>query len=98
RPKKAFLEVSVFLGRPLKAPQIRRVNPASKTKFVHVVHIRHRDEVESPISDWLREAYEFADVRAARAPARAADSRRPARKPTAKLGHRAHAAPRQKAA
>ena len=25
RPKKSFLEVCVFLGRPLKAPQVRRV-------------------------------------------------------------------------
>src|SRR5919109_1079904 len=33
RPKKSFLELCVFLGRPLKAPQVRRVMPASKTKF-----------------------------------------------------------------
>ena len=26
RPKKSFLEVCVFLGRPLKAPQVRRVD------------------------------------------------------------------------
>ena len=57
RPKKKFLEVCVFLGRTVKAPQVRRVDPASKSKTVHVIHIRHRDEVEAPITDWLEEAY-----------------------------------------
>jgi hypothetical protein len=61
RPKKNFLEVCVFLGRAVKAPQIRRVTRSSKTKLVHIVHIKHRDEVEAPITDWLQEAYEFAD-------------------------------------
>ena len=51
RPKKQFLEVSVFLGRPLKAPQVRRAMPSSKSKMVNVLHIRHRDEVEAPVTD-----------------------------------------------
>jgi hypothetical protein len=62
RPKRNFLEVCVFLGRTLKAPQVRRVDRASKHKIVHVIQIRHRDEVETPITDWLREAYELSDV------------------------------------
>jgi hypothetical protein len=62
RPKRKFLEVCVFLGRTLKAPQVRRVDRASKSKVVHVIQIRHRDEVETPITDWLREAYELSDV------------------------------------
>jgi len=62
RPKRKFLEVCVFLGRTLKAPQVRRVDRASKSKVVHVIQIRHRDEVEAPITDWLREAYELSDV------------------------------------
>jgi hypothetical protein len=61
RPKRTYLEVCVFLGRRVKAPQIRRVEPSSKTKFAHILAIRHRDEVEAPITDWLREAYDFAD-------------------------------------
>jgi hypothetical protein len=65
RPKRNFLELSVFLGRALKAPQVRRVDRASKSKIVHVVHVKHRDEVEAPITDWLKEAYEFSDVLAA---------------------------------
>ena len=61
RPKKNFLEVCVFLGRTLKAPQVRSSDRASKSKVYHIIHIRHRDEVEAPITDWLREAYEFSD-------------------------------------
>jgi hypothetical protein len=66
RPKKNFLEVCVFLGRTLKAPQVRRSDRASKAKVYHIIHIKHRDEVEAPITDWLREAYEFSDVLASK--------------------------------
>src|SRR5258706_7837695 len=62
RPKRTFLEVCVFLGRTLKAPQVRRADPASKSKIYHIIQIRHRDEVEAPITDWLREAYELSDA------------------------------------
>jgi hypothetical protein len=62
RPKKSFLEVCVFLGRPLKAPQVRRSEASSKSKFANIIQIRHRDEVEAPITDWLREAYEYSDL------------------------------------
>ena len=50
----------VFLPRTLKAPQVRRALPASKSKFAHLIQVRHRDEVEAPMTDWLHEAYEFA--------------------------------------
>ena len=62
RPKRNFLELCVFLGRSLKAPQVRRADKASKSKIVHFIHIRHRDEVEPPITDWLQEAYELSDA------------------------------------
>ena len=62
RPKKSFLEVCIFLRRALKAPQVRRVDQSSKTKFWHIIQIRHRDEVESPITDWLKEAYDSAEA------------------------------------
>ena len=70
RPKKSYLEVCVFLGRAVKAPQVRRVDPASQSKIVNFIHIRHRDEVEVPITDWLQEAYDLAGVLAAK-PSRA---------------------------
>ena len=60
RPKRTVLEVCIVLGRPLRVPAIRRVIPASKTKFAHLIRVTHRDEVEAPITDWLQEAYEFA--------------------------------------
>jgi hypothetical protein len=61
RPKRSYLEVCVFLGRTVKAPQVRRTEPSSKTKTVHFIQVRHRDEVEAPLTDWLREAYELQD-------------------------------------
>jgi len=67
RPKKNFLEVCVFLGRSLKATQVRRSDRASKSKVYHIIHIRHRDEVEAPIIDWLKEAYELSHVLAPKA-------------------------------
>ena len=57
RPKEKYLELCIFLGRRLEAPQVRRVDQASKSKLYHLIRITHRDEVESPITDWLQEAY-----------------------------------------
>ena len=67
RPKKSFLEVCLFLGRPIKAPQVKRVENPSRAKVVNIIHVRHRDEVEAPITEWLREAYELPDRLAASA-------------------------------
>jgi hypothetical protein len=75
RPKTKYLEVCIFLGRVLKAPQVRSVVQSSKSKHAHLIRITHRDEVEPPITDWLREAYEQSDRLGARAT-------------TAKRGHR----------
>jgi Domain of unknown function (DUF5655) len=62
RPKRSFLELCVFLGREVHAPQIRKAEPTSKTKWVHFIKVMHRDQVEPPITDWLLEAYEFAGM------------------------------------
>ena len=62
RPKSQYLEVCIFLGRTLKAGQIRGFRQASRTKVAHLVRITHRDEVESPFTDWLREAYDVSDA------------------------------------
>ena len=40
RPKKSFLEVCLFLGRPVKAPQIKRVENPSRAKVANLVHVR----------------------------------------------------------
>jgi hypothetical protein len=76
RPKKNFLEVCVFLGRSVKAPHVRRVVRASKSKLAHIIQIRHRDEVEAPITDWLQEAYELPDRLAAKAWTKGSGSKR----------------------
>jgi hypothetical protein len=62
RPKRSFLEVVVFLGRAVKSPKINKVVESSRVKRAHVIHVKHRDEVEEPLTDWLREAYEFEPV------------------------------------
>jgi hypothetical protein len=60
RPKRKLLEVWFFLGRTLKHAMIRKTLQSSKTKVAHLVHIAHRDQVESPLTDWLAEAYEVS--------------------------------------
>src|SRR5688572_33306727 len=62
RPRRSFLELNVFLDRTIRAPQVRRVVEGSGKRRVHVIHVRHRDEVEQPITDWIREAYELFDA------------------------------------
>jgi hypothetical protein len=60
RPKRAHLELCVFLGRAIKSPRVKKPTPVSKTKFANIVRIVHRDEVEAPITEWMQEAYDFA--------------------------------------
>jgi len=62
RPKRSYLELCIFLGRPVQAPQIRRVTRVSASKLAHFVQVRHRDEVEAPLTDWLEEAYALPDA------------------------------------
>jgi len=66
RPRRSFLQVCVFLDRAVRAPQVRRVDRKSASKLVNIIHITHRDEVEPPFTDWLREAYDLPDKLAQR--------------------------------
>jgi hypothetical protein len=75
RPRRSFLQVCVFLGRAVRAPQVRRVERKSALKLVNVIHISHRDEVEPPITDWLREAYDLPDRLTTRGSKRSKGSR-----------------------
>ena len=79
RPKRTFLEVCVFLGRTVKAPQIRRSDASSKSKVYHIIQIRHRDEVEAPFTDWLQEAYALQDQAPLAKPAKSATARKSGR-------------------
>ena len=83
RPKTKVLEVCVFLGRTVKGAQIRRTAPASRSKIAHIIHLKHRDEVEAPVTDWLREAYDVSESLSAKAaPRRAAPAKRKTSKKT----------------
>jgi hypothetical protein len=84
RPKRSYLEVCIFLGRAVKAPQVKRVDRSSKTKLVHFIRVVHRDEVEPPMTDWLREAYLLQDAPAVKPRKKATPprARKPVRKPT----------------
>ena len=62
RPQKSFLEIWFFLGRTLKDARVRSVVSTSKVKVGHQLRIKHRDEVESPITDWLKEAYDVSET------------------------------------
>jgi hypothetical protein len=79
RPKRSFLELCVFLGRTIRARQVKRSMASSKTKVAHIIQIRHRDEVEPPITDWLDEAYHLQD-----APVQAQAKRKSKPKPKAR--------------
>lgn len=59
RPKRNWLELAVFLKRALRSPLVKRAESKSKVKIANIIRITHRDEVEPPLTDWLREAYEF---------------------------------------
>jgi len=61
RPRKSYLEICFFLGRKLKDPRVRMAVQTSKVKFGHIIRVKHRDEVESPVTDWLKEAYDVSE-------------------------------------
>jgi len=82
RPKRKHLEICVFLGRTIRAPQVKRAIQSSKAKIAHILHVTHRDEVEAPITDWLHEAYEYSDVANARPSVAKAKAPRTVRKKT----------------
>jgi hypothetical protein len=81
RPKRNYLELCIFLGRALKAPQVKKIYESSRVKRAHIVHVKHRDEVESPITDWMQEAYDFEPL--AKAAAKATPAKKKATKKTA---------------
>jgi hypothetical protein len=93
RPQAKRLEVCFFLGRTVTSPLVRRAMPASKTKVAHLVHLTHRDQVEAPLTDWMREAYDVSDALSARAKKTAAA----VKTPTKNVAKRAPAKKKKKA-
>jgi Domain of unknown function (DUF5655) len=78
RPKKKVLEVWFFLGRTVKSPMVRKTMQSSQVKIAHLVHVTHRDQVESPLTDWLKEAFYASEELSAKL------RKKPAKKKTAK--------------
>lgn len=92
RPKRQHLELCVFLDRPLKAPQVHRAMPSSKTKYANLIRIVHRDQVEPPITDWIAEAFDY--VERPQSKARPGRSRRATTSPTRKRARKSSASKR----
>jgi len=88
RPRRSHLQVCVFLGRAVKAPQVRRVERKSTSKAVNIIHITHRDEVEAPLVDWLREAYDLQDAACPAKPRREIHASEGSVKPKPRAGAR----------
>src|SRR5215204_6350629 len=84
RPKRSFLEVVIFLGRAIKSPRIKKVIESSKVKRAHIIQVKHRDEVEQPLTEWLGEAYDFEAVAKKTAVKKQAATKAPAKKKTGK--------------
>ncbi len=84
RPRRSYLEVSVFLKRGLKSPHVKRVERRSKAKVANILKITHRDAVEPPLTDWLREAFDLEGTMAAKKQAKKAKRVRRS-KPSAKF-------------
>ena len=91
RPKQKYLAVVIFLGRVVKSPKIRSVTESSKTKRAHVVRVTHRDEVEPPLTDWLREAYDVSEKLSATS---ATKRKRPSRSPARGTRRKGYSSPR----
>ena len=98
RPKPKYLEVCFFLGRTVKSPRITRAVAASRVKVAHLVRVRHRDEVEPPLTDWIREAYETSDALSGRAAAGTRPGKTTGGKPASKNAVKTTAARRRKTA
>jgi len=61
RPTKSYLEICFFLSRRVKDQRVRMAVQTSKATSGHIIRVKHRDEVEPPITDWLKEAYDVSD-------------------------------------
>src|ERR1700685_1370771 len=59
RPKKTFLEVWIFLPRKIEG--LRSMHrPTKKERHCNLFKLVHADQIEGPLTDWIREAFDFA--------------------------------------
>jgi Domain of unknown function (DUF5655) len=60
RPKKTFIEVWIFLPHTIEGLKFTS-SATNKVRYCNLFKLIHPDQVESPLTDWLREAFDFAD-------------------------------------
>jgi hypothetical protein len=59
RPRKKFLEVWIFLPRKIEG-LISTQAPTRKVKYCNLFKVVHIDQIEEPLTEWIREAFNFA--------------------------------------
>jgi len=59
RPRKTFLEVWIFLPRKIQGLTSMH-GPTKKVKYCNLFKVIHADQIEEPLTDWIREAFDFA--------------------------------------
>lgn len=59
RPRKTFLEVWIFLPRKIQGLTSMH-GPTKKVKYCNLFKVIHADQIEEPLTDWIREALDFA--------------------------------------
>jgi Domain of unknown function (DUF5655) len=59
RPRKTFLEVWIFLPREIEGLTSMH-GPTKKARYCNLFKLVHADQVEEPLTDWIREAFDFA--------------------------------------
>jgi hypothetical protein len=61
-PKKDRLEVRFSLSRILKSPRLRISVPVSHKHFKNCIDIKSKDEIDTELLAWIREAYHLKDT------------------------------------
>lgn len=56
RPKKSYIELVFFLNREFQHPLLKPY-AVSKTKWGYTMRVIHADQIEEPLTDWLRESF-----------------------------------------
>jgi hypothetical protein len=59
RPRKTFLAVWIFLPRKIEGLRSMQ-GPTKKVKYCNLFKVVHADQIEEPLTDWIREAFHFA--------------------------------------
>jgi hypothetical protein len=58
RPRRTHLEVWIFLPRKIEG--LRAMQSATKkVKYCNLFKAIHPDQIEEPLTDWIREAFEY---------------------------------------